>query len=477
MLESRMRTYQSVIRFIDVVSCVLALLLSLRLIGAWPFIETEMGLTVANVRLLAVIVASLVGVVFVHLLLYAFCYACRGIYDLSLLSRHFLRAFCMLLFDCLLIHALTLAFDSVPLPIAFYFYYVVLGFSLIVGFNILIKALIAFYIRKRKAFINLLIIGTNRHAYGFYKLVTENKFLGYNVIGFVDNDNFGDYPITMLGDLEHFQEIIRDNVVDRGVVFLPIRSYNKEILEIISIAEAQGVALQLMNNIFETRMIYVSTTRMGNYSGVLFDVLPLYDWRLGVKRAFDVAFALLLLVLASPVLLAAIVAVKVHDKGPVFFRQPRVGYHKRVFTLFKLRTMNFDAEAMQRNLEQANEMDGPVFKIRNDPRITPVGRVLRRYGIDELPQLFNVFRGDMSIVGPRPLAMRDYKGFSEDWLRRRFSVRPGITCYWQSMPNRNDLSFNTWMQLDMDYIDNWTLTEDMKIILKTIPTVLSGTGR
>ena len=161
--------------------------------------------------------------------------------------------------------------------------------------------------------------------------------------------------------------------------------------------------------------------------------------------------------------------------GPVFFVQERVGLNKRRFRLYKFRTMLKDAELKQAELESLNEVEGPVFKIKNDPRITPIGKFLRKMSIDELSQLINVLKGDMSLVGPRPLPVRDYNGFDQDWHRRRFSVRPGITCLWQ-VDGRSDIPFETWMELDMKYIDNWSLTLDLKILLRTLPAVLRGSG-
>jgi lipopolysaccharide/colanic/teichoic acid biosynthesis glycosyltransferase len=159
----------------------------------------------------------------------------------------------------------------------------------------------------------------------------------------------------------------------------------------------------------------------------------------------------------------------------VFFIQERVGLNKKRFHLYKFRTMVADAEERQREIEHLNEASGPVFKIRSDPRLTPAGKFLRKTSIDELPQLFNVLKGDMSLVGPRPLPVRDYQGFDQDWQRRRFSVRPGITCLWQ-INGRSSIPFEKWMELDMQYIDQWSLWMDFKILAKTIPVVLKGTG-
>jgi lipopolysaccharide/colanic/teichoic acid biosynthesis glycosyltransferase len=161
--------------------------------------------------------------------------------------------------------------------------------------------------------------------------------------------------------------------------------------------------------------------------------------------------------------------------SPILFTQERVGLHKRTFRIYKFRTMVPDAEQRQAELAGQNEVSGPVFKIRKDPRITRVGNFLRKTSIDEVPQLLNVIKGDMSLVGPRPLPLRDYAGFSEDSHRRRLSVRPGITCSWQ-IEGRNSIPFDQWMRLDLQYIDKWSFWLDLRILLKTVPAVLKGSG-
>jgi lipopolysaccharide/colanic/teichoic acid biosynthesis glycosyltransferase len=167
--------------------------------------------------------------------------------------------------------------------------------------------------------------------------------------------------------------------------------------------------------------------------------------------------------------------VRFTSPGPVFFRQTRVGLNKRQFNIYKFRTMVANAEQLQDQLLPMNEMTGPVFKITKDPRITRFGKILRKTSIDELPQLFNVLRGDMSLVGPRAMSLRDYQLFDQDWQRRRFSVKPGITCLWQ-IHGRNSVPFEEWMELDMQYIDKWSLWLDLKILARTVPAVLRGTG-
>jgi lipopolysaccharide/colanic/teichoic acid biosynthesis glycosyltransferase len=175
------------------------------------------------------------------------------------------------------------------------------------------------------------------------------------------------------------------------------------------------------------------------------------------------------------IFLVVTLLIKLTSPGPVLFVQERVGLGKRRFRLYKFRTMIQGAEKKLAEVEHLNEMSGPVFKIKNDPRITKIGKFLRKTSIDELPQLINVLKGDMSLVGPRPLPVRDYNGFDQDWQRRRFSVRPGITCLWQ-VTGRSNVSFDKWMKLDMEYIDNWSLILDFKILILTIPAVLRGSG-
>ena len=199
-------------------------------------------------------------------------------------------------------------------------------------------------------------------------------------------------------------------------------------------------------------------------------------WQLRVKRLLDFTVSLVLLIISAPVLLVTAICVKLSSAGPVFFIQERVGLSKRIFRMYKFRTMCAGAEQRQAELEHLNEAGGPVFKIKNDPRITGIGRFLRKTSIDELPQLVNILKGEMSLVGPRPLPLRDYRGFTEDWHRRRVSVKPGVTCLWQ-INGRSEVSFEKWMELDMEYIDRWSPWLDIKILIKTIPAVFKGSRR
>jgi exopolysaccharide biosynthesis polyprenyl glycosylphosphotransferase len=198
-------------------------------------------------------------------------------------------------------------------------------------------------------------------------------------------------------------------------------------------------------------------------------------WRQAIKRVVDLVVAAVFLLLMLPVMLLVAVAIRASSRGPVFFRQERIGLNKRRFRIYKFRTMVSDAEKYLNDLEGRNETGGPAFKMKNDPRITPLGKFLRRSSIDELPQLLNVLAGDMSLVGPRPLTVRDYEGFSDVQYQRRFSVKPGITCLYQ-IGGRSLLSFDQWMLLDLRYIDEWSLWLDLKILVRTIPVVIGGVG-
>lgn len=233
--------------------------------------------------------------------------------------------------------------------------------------------------------------------------------------------------------------------------------------------------IRLLSNFFDLQSGRSRADHLEGDALVSIHTGAMHGWQVVAKRTFDFAISLILLVFILPLLLIVSVLIKLTSPGPVFFSQERVGLNKRRFRLYKFRTMVPDAEKKLAELEQFNEVSGPVFKIKNDPRITWIGKYLRKLSVDELPQIINVLKGDMSLVGPRPLPVRDYEGFDQDWQRRRFSVRPGITCLWQ-VGGRSSISFERWMELDMEYIDNWSLLLDLKILLKTVPAVLKGSG-
>jgi len=238
--------------------------------------------------------------------------------------------------------------------------------------------------------------------------------------------------------------------------------------------EEQGIVTRLVVNFLPRSLSGLSFDELGGLPLLTFSTAPHDEVVLFVRRSVELVLASLLLMLLSPVLLAIAIAIKLDSPGPVLFRQLRCGLHGRPFTFLKFRSMRVDAEAMKKHLAPYNEMDGPAFKMTNDPRVTPLGFFLRRTSLDELPQLWNIIRGDMSVVGPRPAVLEEVRQY-EPWQRRRLSMKPGLTCLWQ-VNGRSELTFDEWMRLDLEYIDNWSLWLDVKIALKTIPAVLLGRG-
>jgi exopolysaccharide biosynthesis polyprenyl glycosylphosphotransferase len=238
--------------------------------------------------------------------------------------------------------------------------------------------------------------------------------------------------------------------------------------------ERAGVTTRILLNCFPQRPSRVEVDELDGVPMLAFRSAPHVRAELLAKRLFDLAGSAGLLLATAPLLLVVAAVIRATSDGPALFVQRRVGLNGREFDLYKFRSMVADAEARKGELLPHNEMSGPAFKIANDPRITPIGRLLRRTSLDELPQLLNVLRGDMSLVGPRPAVPMEVHGYAR-WQRRRLSVKPGITCLWQ-ISGRNDVDFDTWMKLDLSYIDNWSLWLDLKIILYTIPAVLLARG-
>ncbi|MBI1812058.1 MAG: sugar transferase [Nitrospirae bacterium] len=322
----------------------------------------------------------------------------------------------------------------------------------------------------------VLIVGTNQRAYDYAGMLEEKKEMGYRVIGYLDeNIHLPAGELNLIGTIKDLPSILKSHIVDEVVITLPVKSYYQEIQKIIQQAEEQGIIIRHLSDIFDTKMAHPSTEQFGNFTVLTMIPSAQEGWRYIAKRAIDIALGTALVIVTSPLMAIAAIAIKLSAPGPVLFTQYRVGYNKRIFNLFKFRTMLVGAEELQGELEEQNEMDGPVFKIKDDPRIFKAGRWLRKWSVDELPQLFNVINGDMSLVGPRPLPVRDYNGFHKNWQRRRFSVMPGITCTWQ-ISGRNNISFENWMKMDMEYIDNWKLSRDFKILIKTIPAVIKRKG-
>jgi len=323
---------------------------------------------------------------------------------------------------------------------------------------------------------NLLIVGTGSKAIKFLGVVKEHAEWGYNIIGLIDDERTGQVfeGFKVLGALSDIQEIVHKNVVDE-VIFMVQRSGLEKIEEAIRACELEGLKVSISVDYFEARFSRIQQTELHGFRMLTFESAPSREWELLIKRLFDVIASGLALVALSPLFLAIAVIIKMTSKGTVFFRQERCGLNTRKFILYKFRTMTSDAESRLSELLMHNEMSGPVFKLKDDPRVTKIGRVLRKMSIDELPQLWNVFKGDMSLVGPRPPIPAEVEKY-ESWHRRRLSMRPGLTCLWQVSGRNKITNFDEWAKLDLSYIDGWSIWLDIRILLKTIPVVLFGIG-
>ena len=276
-------------------------------------------------------------------------------------------------------------------------------------------------------------------------------------------------PVEKLIEMLHAQAVSR-------VVFLVGHAHFARIEEAVQACETEGVEAWLSADFFQTAIARPTFDTMAGKLMLVFHTTPGVSWAMWLKDVIDRVGALALIVLTSPLWLAAMIGIKLSSPGPVLFTQDRAGRHGRPFRMFKFRTMCADAEAKRRELETQNLMSGPVFKIKDDPRIFRFGRWLRRMSIDELPQLLNVLRGEMSLVGPRPLPVYEIERIEKHAQRRRLSVKPGLTCLWQVMGRNRITSFEEWVALDLRYIDNWSLWLDLRILLQTVPSVLRGAG-
>jgi exopolysaccharide biosynthesis polyprenyl glycosylphosphotransferase len=275
--------------------------------------------------------------------------------------------------------------------------------------------------------------------------------------------------------LDELESVLTDNAVDEVLVALPINRYGYLVETIVRRCEEQGIVVRVRTEMFNSRVARSYTDDLQGVPVVTIQSGPQDSWQLIAKRLIDILGSAGLLLLLAPIFAIVTVLIRLDSAGPILFAQERVGLNKRRFRMLKFRTMLDGADQQQLVLEHLNEAEGPVFKIRNDPRITRVGRILRRFSIDELPQLFNVLKGDMSLVGPRPLPLRDVNRINVRWHKRRFSIKPGITCSWQ-VNGRSNIGFNDWVRMDLDYIDKWSLGLDIKILMKTIPAVFRGPG-
>ncbi len=326
---------------------------------------------------------------------------------------------------------------------------------------------------------HVLFIGGNRKAIEMAQKILSRRELGYRLVGFVD-DHTPEAPLEpkakVVCSLDELPDFLESHVVDEVYLMLPVGAYYERIREVIRLCQELGIVCRVPSNWFDIQTLKTAAFELDDEPILTVYTGSPHQWRhLWLKRLMDIVLSFILLVLLLPLGAVIAVLIKLTSRGPIFFTQERLGYNRRRFKMIKFRTMIEGAEKMQNELEELNEADGPAFKIHDDPRITRIGRFLRRTSLDELPQLINVLKGEMSLVGPRPLPLRDVNGIEKRWQKRRFSMRPGLTCLWQ-IGGRNRMRFDDWMKLDLEYIDRWSIQLDLKILAKTIPVILRGTG-
>jgi len=329
-------------------------------------------------------------------------------------------------------------------------------------------------LRLEQPNVDVLILGTGAFARATAVRLGD---LHKRVVGFVSldvSDDSTELGAPLLGDVEHLLKVISDNPVHEVYMAGSILSQGHKVQHAVSICERIGMPFALPMHALSFERAHLISVVQGGDGYLHYCTHTAKPVQYALKRLFDIIASSIGLIVLSPLFVLVALLIKLTSPGPVFFIQERVGLHGATFGLLKFRSMVTNAEALKEKLLAFNEQSGPVFKMANDPRITPLGRFIRKYSIDELPQLVNILRGDMTIVGPRPPVQKEVAQY-KPWQRRRLSVRPGLTCYWQ-VSGRNNIGFDDWMHLDLQYVDNWDLGVDLRLILQTFPVVLLGKG-
>jgi exopolysaccharide biosynthesis polyprenyl glycosylphosphotransferase len=342
----------------------------------------------------------------------------------------------------------------------------VISFSLVYAKEEVVRWVLHSRMGQAQSKRRFILVGTEREIVRMRNDLQHHTGEGVEIVAEL---NLVETPVQQIVTLLHDHSIY-------GVILSAKHTNFEQVEYVIRACELEGVEVWLIADFFSTQISRTSLDDLLGRPLLIFRTAPEASWQSLAKQLLDFFGSFVLLVILTPLFVAIAVAIKLTMPGPVFFRQQRSGLSGAPFTLYKFRTMVTNAEQFKHELEAMNEMTGPVFKVTNDPRVTPIGKFLRKYSLDELPQLFNVLRGEMSLVGPRPLPVDEVKRFENLAHRRRLSVKPGITCLWQ-ISGRNQISdFKEWVRLDLEYIDNWSFWLDLKILLLTPPVVLRGTG-
>jgi exopolysaccharide biosynthesis polyprenyl glycosylphosphotransferase len=342
----------------------------------------------------------------------------------------------------------------------------VISFSLVYLKEELVRLVLRSRLAQSQYKRRFVLVGTEREI---LRIRNELKPQTDESVEIIAELNLVETPVQQIVNLLHDHSVF-------GVILSAKHTNFEQVEYVIRACELEGIEVWLIADFFSTQISRTNFDELLGRPLLVFRTAPEASWQGLVKQFMDIFGAAILLVVLAPVFLVIAVAIKFTSPGPVFFKQQRSGLSGAPFTLYKFRTMVTNAEQFKHELEAMNEMTGPVFKVTNDPRVTRVGKFLRKYSLDELPQLYNVLRAEMSLVGPRPLPVDEVRRFDNLAHRRRLSMKPGLTCLWQ-VSGRNQISdFKEWVRLDLQYIDHWTLWLDLKILFLTLPAVLRGTG-
>lgn len=356
------------------------------------------------------------------------------------------------------------------------FGYAGISITLTLSLSRLIVRQIWEYLRGRGMGVDrVLVVGAGEIGRAIMRSIMALPQLGYQVVGFLDDEapekTIGRFP--SLGSTKDLPRLLEERKIDEVIITLPWASH-EEIIKMVAQCERAKVPARIVPDLFQMRLSRVDVEEVGGIPLLGVKEVSIRGWNLALKRAIDVVVSLTILLFLSPLILLTAALIRLESPGPALFRQTRIGRNGNTFTLYKFRSMRPEAEEELSEVHDLNEAEGVFFKIRKDPRCTRVGKVLRRFSLDELPQMYNILRGEMSLVGPRPALPIEVERYKE-WHRQRLGVLPGLTGLWQVM-GRSDLTFDEMVMLDLFYNENWSLWLDLKIMLMTIPTVLSGRG-
>ncbi len=355
----------------------------------------------------------------------------------------------------------------------------VFGFLFLFSLRMMEYTVFKRYRSKGFNYLNVVLIA-DTSSLPFIESMLEHKEWGYKIVALFTSSEAirKKYEETIIILPEDFIEVLNDlmevDMIDE-VLYTKSKVLPSEIRKIVRSCEELGVVFSVLYRDEKLTLSNAVKREIANHKFLTFINVPHNTYALGVKKIMDIFGSLLGIIVLSPLMIIMAILIKISSPGPVIYKQPRVGLRGRQFELFKFRTMVANADEMRKGLEELNEADGPAFKIADDPRVTRIGKFLRKTGLDELPQLFNILKGEMSLIGPRPPLPEETTQY-ERWQLRRLSVKPGLSCFWQVKPDRNSIKFEKWMELDLAYIDNWSLRLDFVILLKTVKTIFHKTG-